>query len=104
MSDVMIDDVPLTDELEDRLLRAVHDQDGDLEELAHIVAASDGAQAYLVELVETLTTLSAASPPAMRAAALLEHGLAIVAEHGADAHAESSAAAASHASSEGRDR
>ena len=94
-------DVTLTDDLEDRLLRAVHDQDADLEELAHVVAASDGAQAYLVELVETLTAISAASPPAARAAALLEHGLAIVAEHTADAH-EESAASAAHAS-EGRD-
>ena len=94
-------DATLTDELEDRLLRAVHDQEGDLEELAHIVAASDAAQAYLVELVETLAALSSSSPPAARAAALLEQRLAIVAEHGAGAQAEESAAAAATASSDG---
>jgi hypothetical protein len=95
--------IDLTDDLEDRLLRAVHDEDGDFEELAHVVAASDGAQAYLVELVQTLTSISATSPPAARAAALLEHGLAIVAEHSADEHAEQSAAV-THATSEGRER
>jgi hypothetical protein len=82
----------VTDELEDRLLRAVHDGAGDLESLAHEVAASDEAQAYLVALVQTLTALSSTSPPAARAVALLEHGLAVAAEHATETHQHATAA------------
>lgn len=70
--------------LEDRILRASHEPGADLELLAHEVGASTDAQAYLVELVETLAAISPTSAAAERAAALLEAGLAVAAELGAD--------------------
>ena len=71
-------------DLQERLLRACHEPDAadlDVENLAHEIARSDDAQAYLVQLVATLTAISPAHAAADRAEALLEHGLAIAAEH-----------------------
>lgn len=70
--------------IEDRILQAIHEPGADLETLAHEVGGSDHAQAYLVELVSTYSAISTASPAAARASALLEHGLAVAAELGAD--------------------
>lgn len=78
--------------LEERLLRAVHEPDADLELLAHEVAASEEAQVYLVELAGTLSALSPANPAIERASALLEHAMAIIAEHELASSAEVSAA------------
>jgi hypothetical protein len=69
-------------DLEDRLFLAVNEPDSDLELLAHEVAASEDAQAYLMGLISTLRALSPDDEVADRAAALLEHGIAIEAEHG----------------------
>lgn len=79
--------------LEERLLRAVHEPDTDLELLAHEVAASEEAQVYLVELASTLSALSPANPAIERASALLEHAMAIVAEHALARSAEAGATA-----------
>ena len=89
-------------ELEQRLLEAVHAQGADLELLAHDVASSEDAQAYLVELVATLSAVSPSNRAAERAAALLEHGLAIAAELGLGASTE--AVTAVQTSTSARDR
>lgn len=83
------------DELEARLLAAVTGEEGaDIELVAHEVAGSDHAQQYLVALASTLGSISGSSATAARAAALLEHGLAIAAEHAESAGASTSASAA----------
>ena len=79
--------------LSERLLRAVHEPDTDLEPLAHEVAASEEAQVYLVELASTLSALSPVNPAIERASALLEYAMAIVAEHELASSAEVSATA-----------
>lgn len=68
------------EDLETELCAAVHDPDADVERLAHLVAADDHAQVYLVELVGTLAAIAPRSPAIARAEALLEHGLAIAAD------------------------
>ena len=69
-------------DLETQLCAAVHDADADVELLAHLVAGSDRAQAYLVELLRTISAIAPTSPAIGRAEALLEHGLAVAAHHG----------------------
>lgn len=99
-------DTTTRDDLEARLLAAVTgDASADLELVAHEVATSDDAQTYLVALVGTLGALSGASEPAARAQALLEHGLAIAAEHAeAGAAAAEAVASAAHAAGASADR
>jgi len=71
----------MSEELELRILQAVHEPDTvDLELLAHEIAGSDDAQAYLIRLIDTISTLSPASQPAARAGELLEHALVIAAD------------------------
>jgi len=71
--------IDATHDLETQLCAAVHDPDADVERIAHLIAGSDRAQVYLVELVGTIAAIAPASPAIERAEALLEHGLAIAA-------------------------
>ena len=67
--------------LDERVLRAIHEPDSDVELLAHEIAASDEAQSYLMEVISTLSALSPSNKAAQRASALLEQSMAIAGEH-----------------------
>jgi hypothetical protein len=95
----------MSEDLKLRILQALHEPETiDVELLAHEIAASEDAQAYLLQFIETISAISPASEPAARAEALLEHGLAIAADQMEAEQADSAATQGSMAAEDPKRR